>query len=279
MARNFVILFAAREGSSAIVDSLSRHPEISVPIFEELDRFWVKKFYPDLDVTAEIASIFASNSFSREEDYGFRSFVSSDKRGQAVASIGFKWRPHGAPGQISQVFLEHDVRVFLLCRRDINELVASLLVSRETTGKQTDGNFHGQFQFSRMTAEEQAAYRSEVENQKIKLNTFKAFDLLLRRFFHAVRLRVWIWRLQRNGLQCHALSYEDFRDKPAEFFEGVFRELGVRVVPPESLVEGQIMQRASRVPATERVQNFDRLSRNPLFQAIGALYKSIISLK
>ncbi len=41
--RHAVILFSGREGSSAIVSHLRRHPRIAVPLFEDLDDYNVQE--------------------------------------------------------------------------------------------------------------------------------------------------------------------------------------------------------------------------------------------
>jgi hypothetical protein len=43
MGKSFVVFYTAREGSSAIIDGLSHHPDISVPVFEDLDQYRFSK--------------------------------------------------------------------------------------------------------------------------------------------------------------------------------------------------------------------------------------------
>ena len=79
MPRNFVILFRGREGSSAIIDLMSKHPDVRVPVFEQLcamGRFGQKSgrgFYlhqdgkrlPDPEVAALIEQAAAARGIRR----------------------------------------------------------------------------------------------------------------------------------------------------------------------------------------------------------------------
>lgn len=277
MAKNFVILFHAREGSTAIVDALSRHPMISVPILEELDRFWIKKFYQDrnLNLPAVMHKLFSENRFELGDDWGFKNFISEDKRGRDMPSVGFKWRPHGPLNAIARTFVENDVAVFLLTRRELPELAASLAISAKAAQeKDTVGAGHAQFVFSQMSPDEQASYRAKLERTTYQIKPFALQHIMARRCYHAFRLRNVAQRFARHGVPVHSLYYEDFAQNPDQFFAGLCAEIGVDRVDAQSLTEGQIVKKASRVKATDRIADFNQIMSRPLCRSMDRFYRT-----
>ncbi len=276
MAKNFIILFTAREGSTAIVDALSRHPDISVPILEELDKFWIKHFYSDIDVVHEIDNIFNSNDFHLGDDWAFRNYVSDNKRGKDVASIGFKWRPHGKMAQIARMMQRRNVVLFVLFRRDFDELCASLYVG-QTLAAGDDGGQHAQFRFARMSDEEKATFRKELEGQVVSARFRPIFYIMIRRVLRALQLRLIAGKLCRSGIHVRALYYEDFLQSPDRFFANICHELQIAPVGAERLTKGQKMQKTTRVPATKRVSEYSRIQKNLLSRFMRLTYIWTIS--
>ncbi|MBO9436760.1 hypothetical protein J7394_21335 [Ruegeria sp. R13_0] len=276
MAKNFIILFTAREGSTAIVDALSRHPDISVPILEELDKFWIKHFYDDIDVVREIDSIFSCNDFRLGDDWAFRNYVSDNKRGKDVASIGFKWRPHGKIAQVARMMQKRNVVLFVLFRSDFDELCASLYVG-QTLAAGDDGSQHTQFRFARMSDEEKTAFREELEGQVVYARFRPIFYIMVRRVLRALQLRLIAGKLCRSGIHVRALYYEDFLQSPDRFFAKICHELQIASVGAESLIKGQKMQKTTRIPATKRISGFSRIQKNPLSKLMRLTYTWTIS--
>ena len=273
MAKNFVILYHAREGSTAIVDALSRHPDISIPISEELDLYWIKEFYNNIDFNLEntMDTVFAENQFYLGDDWGFKNFISDNKRGQNVASIGFKWRPHGKIKPIADVFLKHNVLVFLLSRRDILELTASLAISRYAKNDEP-GSGHSQFKFAQFSDRERKEYREALEQRSFPVPRRTLYDIMARRCIHAARLKRIARRFAAHGVPVRSLFYEDFRDNPEQFFVSLFETIGVQKVRAESLMAGQIMKKVSWVPATKRIEAFEQKTDTPLCRLMTAVY-------
>ena len=273
MGSNFLILYTAREGSSAIVDQLSQHPDISVPLFEELDRFWIKKFYGHLDIAQEIEGVFSGNDFTKGDDWGFQNFISGNKRGQGVSSVGFKWRPHGDLGQVANSIAPHEPTIFVLFRRDPVELASSLMISHANSKEGDKQNFHAQFAFSKMTDEQKAKTRKELEQKTYPL-AFTYFTItLLKRIVHAIRLRRAARKLAKNKLRVQVLYYEDFLNSPDRFFSELFDAIGVPQVPHDDLASSGIMKKTTRKPAKERIGRFWLVKYNPLIWMLATAYR------
>lgn len=275
MATNFVILYTAREGSTAIVDALSRHPEISVPILEELDRFWISKFYGSVDLGRVMGRIFRENTFDLGDDWGFRKFISENKRDRPVACVGFKWRPHGKTREMRRIFREHSVTVFFLCRRDLDELAASLFFSQTVAARGRARSSHAQFEYSTLSEDERAIYRKAFESEPVTLNPLKIWLIMLKRTLKAGYLRYLVRDFRRSGIRARIIHYEDFLATPDRFFDDVLGAVGVARVPAQTLLTGQKIVKVTRVPATERVRGARWLKFDPISRALVVLYRQL----
>jgi hypothetical protein len=87
---NFVIIYSSREGSSAIIESLSQSDDVSVPLFEEFDGYWVKKFYGGKDIVSEMGKVFQTGRFDLDHDYSRRSIPTIGADKPDARSVGFK---------------------------------------------------------------------------------------------------------------------------------------------------------------------------------------------
>ncbi|SDW99233.1 hypothetical protein SAMN05444358_102139 [Ruegeria halocynthiae] len=278
MSRNFIILFHAREGSTAIVDALSRHKDISVPILEELDRFWINKFYksnPDFNLLNTMDKIFSSNTFDLGDDWGFQNYISSNKRGQPVESIGFKWRPHGPIKDIAKIFKKNNVQVFILARRDFLELVASLAISK-TAKKGAAGHGHAQFDYANMSEQEQASYRKNLETTMHRVSLASILGIMFRRIAVAIRFRLFALRLTFLGVDIKYLFYEDFRDEPEDFLNDICSYGLLLQKNLDSLTDGQIIKKASQVPARDRIIDYDRTCSFFVVRILRKIYSYLV---
>lgn len=277
MAKNFVIIYTAREGSTAIVDALGRHPEISVPLLEELDRYWIRKNFQKNppDVPSVMRTIFSQNRFDLAPDRGLRFRLAGQKKDQAVASVGFKWRPHGSVKRIASVFLEEDVSVFVLWRRDFRELVASLSISRHLEPGQ-HGAGHAQFRYAKLSDPEKAAYREKLETASHDVPASVLHRVMFKRCLRAIRLRRIADRFAGLGIPVRSIYYEDFRDDPDRFLGSLLDVLGVERVAAGTLLEGQKIQKVSRVPAVARIEGFREKLNTPAAPAMDRLYRRTI---
>lgn len=268
MARNFVIFYTSREGSSIIIDGLSRHPDISVPVFEELDRHWIKKFYSNFVVHEEIEQTLRTNTFDHGDDWGFQRFVGCNKRGQDVKKIGFKWRPHGNLFKIRNVLKRNDVEVLLLYRRDFLELMCSLAISEDM--KSELGRFHGQFQYSRMSEAEKVEFELRV-NQVIRVNLMWFSLTSVKRALSALRLRL-LAAFCSPGTPVKILEYEAFLDKPEQFYRDLLQHFDLSDVHVDQMMANTRLKKATRVPAKERVRNTWVFKYNPALWSAFLLY-------
>ncbi len=272
---NFVIVYTAREGSSAIIDQLSLCQGVSVPLFEELDKFWVERFYGGrLHIPTELDTIYSRNDFPHEDDWGFKNFVSGKKRGESVDSVGFKWRPHGSPASVVSTLKAHNVACFFLYRRDFDELIASLTISNYDQA-QKGGPAHGQFDFAKMSDEERAQEAKKISSRTIPLPSKIFWSTAIKRVVHALRLRLMRSYAAMRGLKVQVVYYEDFLAAPRPFIQHLLEQVGLDDAEARLPVVEGTMKKATRTPATDRVEGFGAASRNPLFRCLRAVYRAL----
>lgn len=275
MARNFIILYTSREGSSAIVNALSTHPDIAVPLFEEFDEFWLKKFDLNVDIADEIDHVLATNQFRLDHDYGRQRFLGDAAGGDGsdAESIGFKWRWHGDMDRIAKVLKKHDVTLFLLFRRDLLELTCSQYYTRTLKKPDSEKNLgHVQFELAAMNEEDRAKRRAEIDQQTVPMNLLKFYMVMGWRVRHAIRNRWYAKSMERRGVPTQTIYYEDFLREPGRFFADFLTEIEMPDTPGFDPSSANTFVKTSNVPATERVEKLGWVRSNPLTMILQGVY-------
>lgn len=279
---NFVILYTSREGSSPIVQHLSYAPDIAVPVFEELDRHWMQKFYPGQhDPIEEVDRVFTERVYGREHDYGHRTYVTKHENPETALSVGFKWRPHGKLWRLPSLLKKHNARVFLLCRKDLLEVVTSYYVSRVMVMDESvpDVNStHTQFSLASRTEEESAAIQEIIRNYTAKLNLWHWYALLAHRVWKVARLRVLLLLLRSTGVPTDVIYYEDFRGNSAEMLGRMRVSLGLPYTPPraaDDVHEPQTLKPAVKKGHRNRVKNYQLLMYLPPTWILLGIYRLV----
>jgi hypothetical protein len=165
--RHAVILFSGREGSSAIVSHLRRHPRIAVPIFENLDGYKVEQeVAPERrqHLPAALRRIFRSGRYNP----GFFAEGSGKEIPPREQRIAFKWRPWCLDALVAGAFAAEDAGVFLLSRRDLLNQSLSLYFTREVIGGGT--LVHPQFVYMSMDPEKRPGYLEELRAQRFRVD-------------------------------------------------------------------------------------------------------------
>ena len=279
---NFIVLYTSREGSSPIVQNLSYAPDVAVPVFEELDRHWMQKFYPGQhDPIAEVDRVLTERVYGREHDYGHRAYVTHHEDPQAASSVGFKWRPHGKLWRLPRVLKKHKVKVFLLCRRDLMEVVTSYYVSRVMVRDKSvpDVNSaHTQFKMANRTEAESAAIEELIRNYTAKLNLWHWYALMAHRVWKVARLRMLLLYLKLSGVPTDLIYYEDFRTNPPEMLGRMRRSIGLPFTPPQA--DGAAQMPQALKPAVKqghrnRVKNYKLVLYLPPTWILQGLYRLV----
>jgi hypothetical protein len=275
MRNNFVILYTSREGSTAIIDALSKHRDVSVPIFEEMDGYWAEKINFKGRPSDELGYIFANNDFRLKGQDAFRKYV-CDKRGSDVKSVGLKWRYWGKFSDTVRIFIRHNVRVYILYRRDPLELCASYYFSRMFSRRHNTEAVHNQFIYSQMNEQEKAAYRGQLEESIVDLEPMHFLALLGWRILRAGRNRMLGVRFKWSGIPVRHIYYEDFLEDPRAFLEAMLADLALDNTNVDDLLKAPKVRKVSRVSAQDRIEGFDRFRRNPLVQLLCFTYRGVV---
>ena len=272
MGRNFLIIYTSREGSSAIVQALSCQSEIVVPLFEELDHYWVERFYGSVDIAEELDAVYTTGKFQRQHDYARSSYLEENAEAGHASSVGFKWRPHGPWDSILDVLQKHDVVIMDLLRRDLVEVTSSLYISRISKSiSSEDAIGHAQFKLATMNQEDADQYRRDIENLQTPMRPFHFFSLMTWRVWRALRNRVFCWRARRRGLKTNTIYYEDFLQDPDKFI----RQITDIVDVSYSVAGGgpkRTLRKATTLPAQARIQNMWMVRYNPFTYVLKGAY-------
>jgi hypothetical protein len=248
MARNFVIIYSGRTGSSPIVNILARQPGICVPVFENLDHRFIGK-----ERAAAIPEILdAVFATGRLDGAALPDHLPRFPAGETPRSTGFKWRPYGDWARVCEVFRRHDVMLFVLSRRDFVEVASSLYITTHGNRLQDEVEIptHPQFGIARGVED------SRDRIAKIQAMTFPVRPRLLYRIMRQqVRARADLVTLAREahdaGVPVRALAYEDFTADNEGFVEAMLAEIGMAA--PADLDLTSAFEKVMKVPAKSRL--------------------------
>lgn len=193
--RNFIVSYTGRVGSSAIIDVLSRLPAFVIPIFEELDWYYIQEHgLEDKHNAGNIHNIV---------DYLIRTV----KEEFPNSSIGFKWRVFGDPLLVAATLQKHNVVVLNMIRSELLEVVSSLYLTDivHKTFNETQFAFRDT---QNPEVRENILTRYRLNPVSVDLNIFLE---LCDKFIEAERGRIaLLTTLQNAGVEVHTIIYEDF---------------------------------------------------------------------
>lgn len=221
--KNVVIIYSGREGSSAIVSSLGKHSQISLPIFEHMDYANVKqRFGRDAFDKVDVA---LNNLLS---GYGFGDSIFEEKPGgiRSNKHIVFKWRPWGDMVKVAEKFREHDVLVLSLARKDVvNHALSKYFTNRVISeGK---GVFHPQFHVKKLDPEEREAYIKKLRESDFSVDVDKYVEDLESYVSAKEAMCKKVFTLEEAGVEVKHVFYEDFLSDNVRFLGGVLDALGL----------------------------------------------------
>jgi hypothetical protein len=252
-AKNFVIIYSGRTGSSPIVNILARQPGICVPVFENLDHRFIG---PEraARIPEILEAVFANGRLDGAE---LPEHLPRFPDGAQPRSIGFKWRPYGDWEKICAVFRRHDVVLFVLSRRDFVELAASLYITAHGNKLQDEISLPQHPQFGLL--DDRAADTREAL-ERLQNMTFPVRPRLMARVMRQqARVRGELLELARaahgHGVPVRTLYYEDFTADNAGFIRGMLAELGLGT---DAIDTTSAFEKVMRVPARSRLAGLGR---------------------
>lgn len=265
--RHAVILYAAREGSSAIVSHLRRHPRIAVPVFEQLDHYLVEQEVPPerrRHLAAALRRVFRTGTYSPD----FFAEGSGEEVPDATAAaegrrVVFKWRGWGLDAAVAEVFAAEGVGVFLLNRRDLLNLGLSLHFTREVVG---GGELvHPQFAVVEMPEAERPAYLAALRSRRFRVEPGR-LAAEMREHLGAKRAVLDAMAgFAARGIPVRPLWYEEFRDAPEPFLTALLARLGLKLWRQVLRTE---YVKVSREDMREQVENPAELEADPAIRGL-----------
>lgn len=258
MAGNFVILYNGREGSSAIINTLSGQNGIYVPLFEDLDRYQFLKRFKARDIPATLKDIFSTGAYPNKSKDSTNLQYVEDKT--PVETIGFKWRIYGDTVKIGQIFTDNNVTVYLLSRREFLDLTCSSYI--HTFGNAIQSSIeiaeHPQFNTKSLSREELEDHFSKLSAQSFRLVSrwfLKSARQLTRVKSHQQRL---LKQLAAQGVKVRVIYYEDFDKNPEVFIKGFMSNLGLQKNAPFNTHCDII--KVHKQPISERILGLEKLT-------------------
>lgn len=228
---NFLFLFAGREGSSPIIDWLGNHPDVIVPLFEDLDWYNedIRRYQP-IHRLADLVYRYGDWAAAKES---FATTAGLPAPSHVDKSIGFKWRIWADPTSIAAVLARHRVKVFHLFRENVLELAVSSYFSNvvipqleKEQGLDLGGGGHFQFALAAMDQQQQARYLARRSQIRFSVPP----DVLTRIITDIKDTKQMVHDnycavLRAHSVPVFSLRYEDFVSDQERFFRAVCGEL------------------------------------------------------
>jgi hypothetical protein len=247
--RNFLVSYSGRVGSTALLDSLKLLPNFDIPIFEELDAWYVdvNKLYDGVN----------------EENVDKVIDETYELHRAAGVSVGFKWRIWGNIDKVAEVLRKHDVIIFNLVRSDALEYIASLyltnIVNKEFNAPQ--------FLLKDASSEEEKLkilFRYRIEKHEVDLAQYRElFEQELQRERERIDL---LRRLHAAENTILTIFYEDFAYKRYRFLSALLRLLGHP--PMVSWPDPQLRKVANAYPSEQLTNRSELCASDWLVSAL-----------
>lgn len=253
--RNFLISYSGRVGSTALIDTLKMIQGFLVPIFEDLDFWWIEQ--------QGLLDTHNHNNIDKLVDYIYRNVPEGI---DAVhTSVGFKWRIWGNMDNVSEVLQANHVVVLNMVRSDILEFASSLYLT-DVVHKQFNAP---QFLLRDATSDEERMrlmFRYRIEQHSLDV---PAFFRICEHQLELERQRCGLLSELRNlGCPVYTILYEDFAYKRFDFLNAL---LSLLAHPPMSQLPTTKLTKVSTPYPSELFINRQELLDSP--QLMHALWK------
>ncbi|MBX9699613.1 MAG: hypothetical protein K2X74_09255, partial [Acetobacteraceae bacterium] len=253
-----MILYSGREGSSALVAHLRRHPRIAVPFFEKLDLYMLEREVPRAAWEHLPLALRRTLRGGRYEPAFFApaeaGLPEPDAAGRQTV---FKWRGWRLDPPVAAALLAEGAGLFLLNRRDLLNLNLSLYLTRHAIG----GGVlrHPQFEALALRPDGRAALRAELWETRFAVDV-AILAAEMRGQVEAKRATLGAVRdFSARGVPMRPIWYEDFLTTPEPILAGMLAALGQ---PWDAAVRESEYQKMSRPDLREQVENLPALERS-----------------
>jgi hypothetical protein len=257
--RHAVILYAGREGSSAIVAHLGRHPQVVVPLFEQLDLYMLEREVPRAD---REHLPWALRRTLRAGRYA-PSWFAPEAAGMPAPDPGgrrslFKWRGWRLDEAVAEALAAEGAGLFLLNRRDLLNLNLSLYFTRHVIG----GGVlrHPQFEILSLPPEQREGYRAGLQRQRFAVDVAALAAEMRGQVASKRRILGAMAGFAARGVRLVPLWYEDFLAAPEPFLAGMLAALDL---PWHAAVRESEYVEMSRPDLREQVENLAELEAAP----------------
>lgn len=280
MSRSFVILYKGREGSSPIIDLLSRHPAVEVPIFEQLDNY-VAREYCDRQTVSRLAS----NTLKYGDFTKARAALADGSEGpprNRTRSVGFKWRIWGDVDSVADMLADNEAVVFHLFR-DLDGMALSLYFTEHVVPEferksEIDlmGGGHLQFKFSVLPEAKQREFKDTLKS--ISFSVDPDIYIEIARDIVVGKLdtyETYIEPIISRGTPVYAIFYEDFLERKTEFLRSICSLIEVDVNGVQS--EESFFKRVNDMDLTRQATNWTEISCLPAVVELRARYRDVIA--
>jgi hypothetical protein len=273
--RRFVLLYRAREGSTALIEAINNRPNVNVPIVEHLDAHWMERHCPDADALDCMRRILETGELSHGPTINLGALREAWSPPEDIDGIGFKWRPYGSPKRVMRAMKDYDVAVIFL-HRALLDVSASFYLSRRQ-GRNSVGGGHFQFSFRKLSEEEQARVRARLDSLEVGLNPIRFYGAMLRRLYQDARTLRYLRQAHLAGLPTAILDYAVLARDIDDAVDTVLQTAGIPVRRDDVDARELTFRKASSRPATERIRHFWLIRWNPLTWLLVALDNALVS--
>ena len=254
MQNNFMILYSGREGSSPLISMLSAQNGVCVPLFEDLDRRNFELNHPNENLADVIDKVYDSGRYDTVKTHGSL-FAPGD---DPIQSIGFKARLTGSAKAIAPILKAKNVTVFVLFRRNFDDLVGSLYLSHHASAAMPGGAQmnHPQFRLRQLNTDEKKAFLEKYNSISIPANP-AAFLELAKKITQNRRGALRRASLfAEQGVRIVPIAYEDFVADRVAFVRQMLNQLGF---PPDWPIQDRTKFEKVNVKPTSSKLRFTRV--------------------
>ena len=229
MGSNFILYYAGREGSSPIIDGLASHPNVSVTVFEHLEKRNMEQFFTPNSVGNLLSSYFSGHVSSS----GSRVSLDISPKTNNDVVYGLKFRPWGNKAVIIKSLLKHKAVILSLMRRDIVNHALSIYYTSVVLPKLNDDELsayagHPQFKLLRMSSEERDATRKALKGISFNVDAEKFIEIMTNIGNRRLENHEdYVAPAAKRGVKVKRIYYEDFCSHPENFFRDLLTNIGL----------------------------------------------------
>ena len=229
---NFMILYDGREGSSAIVSMLSGQNGVSVPVFEDLDRRGIVTNHPGETLADVIDGVYQTGRYDAVKKH--RGLYAPGDG--PIRSVGFKARLFGNAKSVAPILKARDVTVFVLFRRNFDDVASSLYLLRHPSAALSKIAAEGvngmtpQFRMLDLSEIEKKAFLKQYNSISTPANQFILSGIAKRITGNRNRVLRDASIFAEQGIKIVPIAYEDFVADRVAFVRQMMNQLGF---PPD----------------------------------------------